>query len=70
MNERSIDRALAAVFRTGIGLNAEREDELWSQFCARRGGESAAWAAFAASMMLLAAGLRPAVRPWWLGTGQ
>ncbi len=62
MNEQVIDRSLMRACQGALEMSAEREGDLWSQFCARRDAESAAWAAFAASMMLLSAGLRPAIR--------
>ncbi len=62
MNEQVIDRSLMRAFRGALQMSAKREDDLWSQFCARRDAESAAWAAFATSMMLLSAALQPAIR--------
>jgi hypothetical protein len=62
VNEQAIDRSLMRAFRGALEMSAEREDDLWSQFSARRDAESAAWVAFAASMMLLSAGLQPAIR--------
>jgi hypothetical protein len=62
MRQYATDRAITRAIQSAFGMSREQEDSLWSRFAARRSLESAAWAAFAVGMVLLNAGLRPAIR--------
>jgi hypothetical protein len=62
MRQHALEQALTRVFQNSFKLSREQKDALWSRFAARCSQEAAAWAAFATSMVLLNARLRPAIR--------
>jgi len=65
-NVHQTDEQLSETLRDVFALSQEQEDALWSRFQARQ-RESMQWAAFAATMVLVNARMRPVRRAalWW-----
>jgi hypothetical protein len=61
MNVRAMDQSLTRLLQQGLELDQEQEDALWADFTLRRAREAAAWAAFAAGLVLVARQMRTVI---------
>ena len=66
MKKRDVEEELERVMKAALAPSGEQEEALWADFRERRAEESAAWAAFAAAMVLAGSRLRAALpsRAW------
>ncbi|MFB3881584.1 MAG: hypothetical protein ACE149_09990 [Armatimonadota bacterium] len=68
MKVRATDEGLSRLLQQVVELSQDQEDALWADFTVRRAREAAAWAAFAAGLVLATRQMRTVIaRSAWHG---